>query len=87
MLKKILSVFLIVMASLLIGWGFVTTGILLWNVQTVSYPNHWGFLGFSLDVSIFGIIPIVIGMMILFRKRIFREKSGQSAEEDTSTQE
>ncbi len=87
MLKKFLSVLLIVISSLLIGWGFITTGILLWNLQTVSYPNHWGLLGISLDVSIFGIFPIVIGMMILFRKRVFREKSEPSAEGKTSTQE
>lgn len=77
----------ILISSLLIGWGLITTGILLWNVQTVSYPYHWGLLGFSLDVSIFGIIPIVIGMIVLLKKRIFQGESKQSAEENTSIQE
>ena len=84
MVEKFLSLFWIVVSSLLIGWGLITSGILLWNIQTVNYPTTRGLLGFSLDVFILGIIPIVIGVMVLFRKSVFQEEKEQPAEEDSS---
>jgi hypothetical protein len=76
MLKKIFSIAAIIFSMFLIGWGSITTCILLSSFKTGDYPTASSLLGLYVSITILGIIPITIGLMILLWKRLVQEKSG-----------
>jgi nitrate reductase gamma subunit len=74
MLKKIFPITAIIFSILLIGWGSITTFILLSSIKTGNYPTASDLLGLYVSIAILGIIPITIGLMILLWKRLVQEK-------------
>jgi nitrate reductase gamma subunit len=80
MLKKVFSIIVIILSLLLIGWGLITTLILISSIKAGTYPTASSLLGLYISIAILGIIPIVIGLMILLRKRLFEPKVEASSE-------
>lgn len=71
---------------LLIGWGFVTTIVLISSIRTGEFPIAKSLPGLYISIAILGIIPIVIGMIILLRKRLFESKVEAPSEVEEKTE-
>lgn len=87
MLKKIFSIIIMIFSILLIGWGLVTTIVLISTIKTGTYPTARSLPGLYISIAILGIIPIVIGLMILLRKRLIDSKVEASSEVEEKTEQ
>lgn len=60
---------IIVIASALVGWGGVTSAVLVWVFFAGDFAGEGAMSGFFISLGLLGLVPLALGAVLFMQRR------------------